>query len=193
MCYRKPDWHCLGLLCIHSIISTIKKDPNGRSFRFSRPEPLLSFQLAPQLSSRGWVDPVANPLLRKSGSAGNQTRDLCICSQDLWPLNHRGCPIFNHLNVFMIYKLRSCSFCKFVPLMSLHFVRSKYHHHHNFTRKTPQFLISSQKEKAARGHQIFEFLSTICNHTNMEALPTYVCARNYFRAIISVASWAVTW
>jgi hypothetical protein len=33
------------------------------------------FQVAPQLFSRGWVDPVRGPLfLRKSGSAGNWTR-----------------------------------------------------------------------------------------------------------------------
>jgi hypothetical protein len=33
------------------------------------------FQIAPQLYSRGWVDPVPEPLLlRKSVSAGNQTR-----------------------------------------------------------------------------------------------------------------------
>jgi hypothetical protein len=44
--------------------------------QFSRPEPLL---LAPQLYSRGWVDPVPDPLLlRKSGSAGNGNRDLWI-------------------------------------------------------------------------------------------------------------------
>jgi hypothetical protein len=49
------------------------------------------FQAAPQLSSRGWVDPVPDPqLLRKSGSAGNRTQDLCICSQKLWPLDHIG-------------------------------------------------------------------------------------------------------
>jgi hypothetical protein len=37
------------------------------------------------------VDPVPDPLLlRKSGSAGDRTRDLCICSQRLWPLDHRG-------------------------------------------------------------------------------------------------------
>ena len=37
------------------------------------------------------MDPVPDPLLlRKSGSAGNRTRDLCICNQKLWPLNHRG-------------------------------------------------------------------------------------------------------
>jgi hypothetical protein len=44
--------------------------------RFSRPEPLLFLQAAPQLYSRGWVDPVREPLvLRKSGSAGNRTRN----------------------------------------------------------------------------------------------------------------------
>jgi hypothetical protein len=33
------------------------------------------FELAPQLYSRGWVDPVPDPLLlRKSGRAGNRTR-----------------------------------------------------------------------------------------------------------------------
>jgi hypothetical protein len=33
------------------------------------------FQVAPQLFSRGWVDPVPDPkLFRKSGSAGNRTR-----------------------------------------------------------------------------------------------------------------------
>jgi hypothetical protein len=37
------------------------------------------------------VDPVPDPLLlRKSGSAGNRIRDLCICSQKLRPLDHRG-------------------------------------------------------------------------------------------------------
>jgi hypothetical protein len=32
------------------------------------------FQVAPQLYSRGLMDPVPVPLLRKSGSAGNITR-----------------------------------------------------------------------------------------------------------------------
>jgi hypothetical protein len=36
------------------------------------------------------VDPVPDPLLlRKSGSAGNRSRDLWICSQELWPLDHQ--------------------------------------------------------------------------------------------------------
>jgi hypothetical protein len=49
------------------------------------------FQVAPQLCSRGWVDPVPDPLLiRKFWSAGIQTQDLWICSQKLWPPDHRG-------------------------------------------------------------------------------------------------------
>jgi hypothetical protein len=49
----------------------------------------FSIQVAPQLSLRGWVDPVQDPLLlRKCGRAGNWTRDLWICSQELWPLDH---------------------------------------------------------------------------------------------------------
>jgi hypothetical protein len=40
--------------------------------RFYRQEPLLFYQVAPQLYSRGWVDPVPD-LLHFSGSAGNRT------------------------------------------------------------------------------------------------------------------------
>jgi hypothetical protein len=38
-------------------------DPSGRISRFSRQEPLLFYQVASQLYSRGWVDPVPDPLL----------------------------------------------------------------------------------------------------------------------------------
>jgi hypothetical protein len=41
--------------------------------RFSRQEPLHFYQVAPQLYSPGWVDPVSDPLLF-FGSAGNRTR-----------------------------------------------------------------------------------------------------------------------
>jgi hypothetical protein len=41
--------------------------------RFSRQEPLLFYQVAPQLYSRGWVGPVPDPLLFFC-SAGNRTR-----------------------------------------------------------------------------------------------------------------------
>jgi hypothetical protein len=41
--------------------------------RFSRQEPLLFYQVTPQLYSRGWVDPVPDPL-HFSGSAGKRIR-----------------------------------------------------------------------------------------------------------------------
>jgi hypothetical protein len=50
-------------------------DPYGRVLDFLGRSRYLFFQVAPQLYSRGWVDPVPDPLLfRKCGSAGNWTR-----------------------------------------------------------------------------------------------------------------------
>jgi hypothetical protein len=51
------------------------------------------FQVAPHLSSRVSVGPVPDPLLHsKSGSAGNRTRDLWVCSQEVRTLDHRSGP-----------------------------------------------------------------------------------------------------
>jgi hypothetical protein len=67
-------------------------------FRISWPEPLLFLSNSSSLCSRGWVDPVPDPLLlRKSGSAGSRTRNLWICSQELWPLDHRGRHIYSYI------------------------------------------------------------------------------------------------
>jgi hypothetical protein len=45
--------------------------------RLSRQEPLLFYKVALQLYSRGWVDPVPDPLFfRKCGSARNRTLNL---------------------------------------------------------------------------------------------------------------------
>jgi hypothetical protein len=50
-------------------------DPYGRILDFQDRSRYFFFQVAPQLYSRGWVDPVTDPLLlRKSSSAGNRTR-----------------------------------------------------------------------------------------------------------------------
>jgi hypothetical protein len=55
--------------------------------RISRPKPLLSL---PSIHSRGVMDPVPDPsFLRKSSRAWNQTRYFWVCSQELWPLEHR--------------------------------------------------------------------------------------------------------
>jgi hypothetical protein len=59
---------------------------------FSRQEPLLFYQVAPQLYSRGWVDPVPDPLLIFFLVVRESNPGLRICSQELWPLDHRGGP-----------------------------------------------------------------------------------------------------
>jgi hypothetical protein len=49
--------------------------PHGSILGFLDRSRYFFFQVAPQLYSRGRVDPVPDPLLlRKSGSAGNRTR-----------------------------------------------------------------------------------------------------------------------
>jgi hypothetical protein len=67
-------------------------DPQGYILGFHDRSHYYFFQVAPQLYSRGWVDHVPDPLLRKSGSTWNQTQDLWICIKELWPLDHRGGP-----------------------------------------------------------------------------------------------------
>jgi hypothetical protein len=59
-------------------------DPYGLILGFLDRSRYFFFQVAPQLYSRGSVDPVPDPLLlRKSGSVGNRTPDLWISSQEL--------------------------------------------------------------------------------------------------------------
>jgi hypothetical protein len=68
-------------------------DPHGRILGFLDRSGYCYFRLAPRLYSQGSLNPVPDPLLLiKSGSADNGPRDLWICSQELWPLDHRGDP-----------------------------------------------------------------------------------------------------
>jgi hypothetical protein len=57
--------------------------------RISRQEPLLFYQVAPQLYSQGWVDPVPDPLLFYFWECRESNPGLQICSQELWTLDHR--------------------------------------------------------------------------------------------------------
>ena len=72
------------------------------------------------------MDPVPDPLLlRKSGSAGNRTRELCICSQKLWPLDHRGSQ-----RIYMLSKIKyrkqasviasQSSLSRYMPIAYIH-------------------------------------------------------------------------
>jgi hypothetical protein len=69
------------------------------------------FRGAPQLSSWVWVYRVPEPLLcRKFGSAGNRSQDLCVSSQKLWPLDHRG----GHCIYIYIYSYIYICVCIFI-------------------------------------------------------------------------------
>jgi hypothetical protein len=72
-------------------------DPHGRILGFLDRSRYYFLQVAPELYSR---DP---PLLTKSGSAGNRTRDLWICGQELWPIDHRGGRTEQHSTLFINY------------------------------------------------------------------------------------------
>jgi hypothetical protein len=66
-------------------------DPYGRILGFLDRSRYFFFQVAPQLYSRVWVDPVPDPLLLiKSGSAGNRTRAYGSVTRNPWPLDHRS-------------------------------------------------------------------------------------------------------
>jgi hypothetical protein len=58
-------------------------DPCGRILGCLDRIRYVFFQVAPQLYSRGRVDPVPDPLLRKSGSAGNLTRSSGSVARNL--------------------------------------------------------------------------------------------------------------
>jgi hypothetical protein len=58
-------------------------DPYGRILGILYRTCYFSFQVAPQLYSRGWVDLTTSQKIWKCP-------DLWICSQELWPLDHRG-------------------------------------------------------------------------------------------------------
>jgi hypothetical protein len=66
-------------------------DPYGRILGFLDRSCYFFFQVAPQLYSWGWVEPVPGPLLlRKSGSAGNGTRTSEFVAKNSDQLDHRG-------------------------------------------------------------------------------------------------------
>jgi hypothetical protein len=66
-------------------------DPHGGIQDFIDRSRYFFLRVARQLHSRGRVNLVPDPLLlRKYGSAGNRTRNLWVCRQELWPLDHRS-------------------------------------------------------------------------------------------------------
>jgi hypothetical protein len=89
-----------NFLRIEGVMWSAQRIPTAVNIGFQDRSRYFSIQVALQLSSQGWVNSVPDPLLlRKSGSAGNRIRDLRICSQELWPLDHRGGHAINTWNI----------------------------------------------------------------------------------------------
>jgi hypothetical protein len=82
----RPSNHRFVAMLVPSIadrvVSSGQRNGSPKPYsRLSRQEPLLFYQVAPQLYSRGCVDPVPDQLLlRKCGSAGNRTPISLSCS-----------------------------------------------------------------------------------------------------------------
>jgi hypothetical protein len=94
------------------------KTPTTVNLRFLYRGCYFFFQVTPHLCSRGWVDPVPNQsLLRKYGSARNRTRDFWVCSQELWPPDHRGGPIkstiFKNTLIYLLHNIARVMNCSF--------------------------------------------------------------------------------
>jgi hypothetical protein len=82
--YRPSDRHLVTTFADRWCRVVSAADSHGGILGFLEWSRYYFLQVAPQLYSRGWIDPVPDPLLlRKSGSAANRTQDLWICSQEL--------------------------------------------------------------------------------------------------------------
>jgi hypothetical protein len=88
ICVSEVSANCFADRGCHVISVT---NPYGHIPGFVDRSRYYFFQVAPQLHSRGWADPVPDPIFFLFFVVhGNRTRDLRICSQELWPLDHIG-------------------------------------------------------------------------------------------------------
>jgi hypothetical protein len=81
----RPSDHCLSAKLVPTFADRACRvvsvtNPYGRILGLLERSRYSFIQVAPQLHSRGWVDPVPDPLLlSKSGGAGNRTRTFgCV-------------------------------------------------------------------------------------------------------------------
>jgi hypothetical protein len=68
------------------VVWSTRRSPKG-VISVYRSEPLRFLQNSSSVVLMRWVDPL---LLGKSGSVGNRTLDLWICSLELWPVDYRS-------------------------------------------------------------------------------------------------------
>jgi hypothetical protein len=77
------------LFWIEGVTWWAQRSPMAVNVGFLDPEPLLFHSNSSSVILMRLSGSVPDPLLlRKSGSEGNRARDLWICLQKLWPLDH---------------------------------------------------------------------------------------------------------
>jgi hypothetical protein len=87
-------------------VTSAQRVPTAVNLDFLDPEPLLFRPNSSVILTR-----LSRPRSRltisqkKTGSAGNRTWDLWICSHELWPLDHKGGPRFTKLMLKHSYPL----------------------------------------------------------------------------------------
>jgi hypothetical protein len=87
---RRNRWSQWRVLLVESVAWSAQRIPTTDNLDSPNRSRYFWIQVTPQLSSRDWMDPVPDLLLhRNSGSDGDRTRDLWICSQEFWQLEHR--------------------------------------------------------------------------------------------------------
>jgi hypothetical protein len=91
--YRPSDCHLSAKLADSGCQAVSVTDPYGSILDFLDRSRYLFFQVAPQLYSRGWVDPRFRPTTsQKIWKRRESNPDLWICNTEHWPLDHRGGP-----------------------------------------------------------------------------------------------------
>jgi hypothetical protein len=85
-CYHWSRHRSLITAITENTLKVSAPDPHGRILGFQYRNCYYFFQVTPHSYSRGLSGPRSRPIT-KSGSVGNRTRALWICSQELWPLD----------------------------------------------------------------------------------------------------------
>jgi hypothetical protein len=113
------------------------------------------------------VDPVPDSLLlRKSGSARNRTRDLWVCSQEVYSLDHRG----GHIERYAILIKALGHFVQFIPKVDLQSTLSLQ------LRKVCSEQSRAEQSRAVL-HSRVAYLNTHTNCSDGSTVQTY-CVRH---------------
>jgi hypothetical protein len=128
-----PQVKLVPTLQVEGVAWSAQRIPTAVNLGFLDRSRYFFFQVDLQLSPRGWVYPIPDPLFFRS--AGNRTRNLWICSQEHWPPDHRGGPFFSFswhksFSVQLWYPYKPSDACRQTRLkikVGVTFLGTKFH------------------------------------------------------------------